>query len=173
MLYLNVGTYRMCMLIMRSILRNWLTCLQTLANPKVHRVVYAQSCSTLCNPMNCSLPGSSVHGIFQQEYWSGFLLQGQGRLAGQRSREMLQVQSKGSLLAEFLLLEEVSLSLLRPLNVQMRLLHFVNNLLSSRSIDLNINLIKNTFTSRIMFDQIIWAPGLAKFTYRISHHTQQ
>ena len=25
----------------------------------------AQSCSTLCNPMDCSLPGSSVHGIFQ------------------------------------------------------------------------------------------------------------
>ena len=25
----------------------------------------AQSCLTLCNPMNCSLPGSSVHGILQ------------------------------------------------------------------------------------------------------------
>ena len=25
----------------------------------------AQSCPTLCNPVNCSLPGSSVHGIFQ------------------------------------------------------------------------------------------------------------
>ena len=24
-----------------------------------------QSCLTLCDPMNCSLPGSSVHGIFQ------------------------------------------------------------------------------------------------------------
>ena len=24
-----------------------------------------QLCLTLCNPMNCSLPGSSVHGIFQ------------------------------------------------------------------------------------------------------------
>ena len=24
----------------------------------------AQSCLTLCNPMDCSLPGSSVHGIF-------------------------------------------------------------------------------------------------------------
>ena len=27
--------------------------------------VYAQSHSTLCNPMDCSRPGSSVHGIFQ------------------------------------------------------------------------------------------------------------
>ena len=25
----------------------------------------AQSCPTLCDPMNCSLPGSSIHGIFQ------------------------------------------------------------------------------------------------------------
>ena len=24
-----------------------------------------QSCPTLCNPMDCSLPGSSIHGIFQ------------------------------------------------------------------------------------------------------------
>ena len=31
----------------------------------------AQSCLTLCNPMDCSPPGSSIHGIFQQEYWSG------------------------------------------------------------------------------------------------------
>ena len=25
----------------------------------------AQSCPTLCDPMDCSQPGSSVHGIFQ------------------------------------------------------------------------------------------------------------
>ena len=25
----------------------------------------AQSCLTLCSPMDCSLPGSSVHGVFQ------------------------------------------------------------------------------------------------------------
>ena len=25
----------------------------------------AQSCPTLCDPMDCNLPGSSVHGIFQ------------------------------------------------------------------------------------------------------------
>ena len=31
-----------------------------------------QSCPTLCNPMNCSPPSSSVHGDFsRQEYWSG------------------------------------------------------------------------------------------------------
>ena len=33
--------------------------------------VVAQLCPTLCNPMDCSLPGSSVHGIPREEYWSG------------------------------------------------------------------------------------------------------
>ena len=28
-------------------------------------VLVAQSCLTLCDPMDCSLPGSSVHGILQ------------------------------------------------------------------------------------------------------------
>ena len=27
--------------------------------------VVTQSCLTLCDPMDCSLPGYSVHGIFQ------------------------------------------------------------------------------------------------------------
>ena len=34
----------------------------------------AQWCPTVCDPMDCSLPGSSVHRILQariQEYWSG------------------------------------------------------------------------------------------------------
>ena len=30
-----------------------------------------QSCPTLCNPMDCSPPGSSVHGLLRQEYWNG------------------------------------------------------------------------------------------------------
>ena len=31
----------------------------------MHQSEVAQSCPTLCDPMDCSLPGSSVHGIFQ------------------------------------------------------------------------------------------------------------
>ena len=31
----------------------------------------AQLCPTLSDPMDCSPPGSSIHGIFQAEYWSG------------------------------------------------------------------------------------------------------
>ena len=39
----------------------------------------AQSCPTLCNPMDCSLPGSSIHGVFQASITRmgcRFLLQG-------------------------------------------------------------------------------------------------
>ena len=36
-----------------------------------YRGAHAQSHPTLCDPMDCSPPGSSVHGILQQEYWSG------------------------------------------------------------------------------------------------------
>ena len=34
----------------------------------------AQSFPTLSDPMDCSLPGSSVHGFSRQEYWSGMPL---------------------------------------------------------------------------------------------------
>ena len=30
-----------------------------------------QSCPTLCGPMDCSPPGSSVQGFSKQERWSG------------------------------------------------------------------------------------------------------
>ena len=29
------------------------------------KVLVSQSCPTLCNPMDCSPPGSSVHGLLQ------------------------------------------------------------------------------------------------------------
>ena len=50
-------------------------------NTKVQKVkvLVAQSCSTLCDPTDCSPPGSSVHGILQArtlEWGSHFLLQG-------------------------------------------------------------------------------------------------
>ena len=36
-----------------------------------HVCMHAQSCPTLFDPTDCSPPDSSVHGIFQVEYWSG------------------------------------------------------------------------------------------------------
>ena len=41
---------------------------------EVHkRGLHAQSSLTLCDPMDCSPPASSVHGILQAKYWSGLL----------------------------------------------------------------------------------------------------
>ena len=34
-------------------------------------VLAARSCPTLCDPMDCSLPGSSVHGVFQARILEG------------------------------------------------------------------------------------------------------
>ena len=34
------------------------------------KVSAAQSCPTLCDPVDCSPPGSPVRGILQQEHWS-------------------------------------------------------------------------------------------------------
>ena len=42
----------------------WFTNISTFIRPCVH-AKSLQSCPTLCNPMNCSLPGSSVHRILQ------------------------------------------------------------------------------------------------------------
>ena len=46
-----------------------LQCMKVKSESKV-----AQSCPTLSDPMDCSLPGSSVHGFSRQEYWSGLPL---------------------------------------------------------------------------------------------------
>ena len=37
----------------------------------LHTFSIIQLCSTLCDPIDCSLPESSVHGFSRQEYWSG------------------------------------------------------------------------------------------------------
>ena len=38
----------------------------------IYTIMYKvpQSCLTLCDPTDYSPPGSSVHGILQEEYWS-------------------------------------------------------------------------------------------------------
>ena len=44
---------------------------ERLQNPAVHVRAYSLLCPTLFDSMDCSLPGSSVHGILQARYWSG------------------------------------------------------------------------------------------------------
>ena len=41
----------------------------------------AQLCLTLCDPMDCSLPGCFIHWISRQEYWSGLPFPSTGDLS--------------------------------------------------------------------------------------------
>ena len=43
----------------------WRHRLEKSLNIKKVKVLVAQSCPPLCDPMDCNLPGSSIHGIFQ------------------------------------------------------------------------------------------------------------
>ena len=46
--------------------------MQLMPNENMYSVwLVAQSCLTLCSPMDCSPPGSSAHELSRQEYWSG------------------------------------------------------------------------------------------------------
>ena len=74
-----------------------------------------KSCPTLCNPMDCSPPGSSVHGVCQAKHWSGLPLpspvvvwetpqaEEPGRLQslGSQSRKWLSDQTTTSTIVPF------------------------------------------------------------------------
>ena len=60
------------------------------------KILVTQLCLTLCNPMDCSLPVSSVHEFYRQEYWRGqpFLSPGALPMPGIRPRStVLQADS--------------------------------------------------------------------------------
>ena len=59
----------------------------------------AQSCPTLCDPLACSPPGSSVHGFSRQEQWSGFLFPPPGDLSdpGIKPVSLISLASAGRL----------------------------------------------------------------------------
>ena len=44
-------------------------------------MLVALSCLTLYNPVDCNPPGSSVHEISRQEYWSGLAFPSSGDLS--------------------------------------------------------------------------------------------
>ena len=46
-------------------------------------MVYVKSlqlCTTLCDPIGCGPPDSSVHGILQEDHWTGLLCPPPGNL---------------------------------------------------------------------------------------------
>ena len=60
----------------------------------------AQSCPTLCDPVDCSPLGSSVHRIFQQEYCSGLPFSVPGHFPDPEIKLMSPALSGGFFTAE-------------------------------------------------------------------------
>ena len=63
------------------------------------KVLDAQSCLTLCDPMDCSLPGSAVLGVLQARIlewvWSGLPFTSPGGLLDQGLRAWIKQKGKG------------------------------------------------------------------------------
>ena len=53
----------------------------------------AQSCLTLCDPVDCSPPGSSIHRFSRQEYWSGLPFPSPGDLPNPGIKPALQADA--------------------------------------------------------------------------------
>ena len=60
-------------------------CISFLVSVLLSSAKSLQSCQTLCDPMDCSLPGSSVQGLSRQEYWGGLQCPPPGHLPNQGS----------------------------------------------------------------------------------------
>ena len=61
-----------CLKLLTSIRNHNLRCVSQICHLSIsYLFTRAQSCSTPCDPMDCSPPGSSVHAALLQEYWSG------------------------------------------------------------------------------------------------------
>ena len=54
-----------------SVLLCWKLYVYCYMYPCNMKVLVTQPCPTLCDPVDYSSPGSSVHGILQPKYWSG------------------------------------------------------------------------------------------------------
>ena len=60
----------------------------------------AQLHTALCDPLDCSPPVSSVHGILKQEYWRGLPFSSEGDLSGPGIKPDSPTLQADSLLSE-------------------------------------------------------------------------
>ena len=67
---------------------------------QLHESEVVQSYPTLCDPMDWGLPGSSVHGTFSQEYWSGLPIPSPGYLPDPRIKPRSPALRADALLSE-------------------------------------------------------------------------
>ena len=65
----------------------------------------AQSCLTLCDPIDCSLPGSSVHGIFQARVleWGAILIHEDWKMPIPSLGDQIQESNRGLLYCRWIL----------------------------------------------------------------------
>ena len=68
--------------------------------------------SDSCDLMDCSPPGASVHGIFHEEYWSGFLFPSPGNLLNPGIESSSPAPQADSLLIE---LQQFSVTMLNDI----------------------------------------------------------
>ena len=66
--------------------------------PLIEYLLYTRLCSrhmspALCDPMDCSQPGSSVHGFSRQEYWSGLPFPSPGQSSWTKDRTWVSYRS--------------------------------------------------------------------------------
>ena len=64
------------------------------------KVLVIQLCSTLCDPMGCSPPDSSIHGILQAKYWGGLRFLSPGDVPNPEIESRSPVLQADSLLSE-------------------------------------------------------------------------
>ena len=68
----ELGVFRTDMLSLLSLVLLLAITISVFFCPLKVKVKVPQSCLTLCDPMDCSPPGSSPWGFSNQEYWSGW-----------------------------------------------------------------------------------------------------
>ena len=64
------------------------------------KVTVVHLCPTLCDPIDYSLPGSSIHGFPRQEYWSGLPFPSPGNLPDPGIKPRSSALKAESLLSE-------------------------------------------------------------------------
>ena len=82
--------------------------------------MHAQLCLTLCDPMDCSPTGSSVHGIFQAKHWGGLTFPSPGVLPDPRIKTESPTLQADSLPSESPGLPEIAPTSKMPLELYLQ-----------------------------------------------------
>ena len=76
------------------------TSIRVFSNESALRIRWPKYCPTLCNPIDYSPPGSSVHGIIQTRIWSGLPFPSPGDIPDPGIKSRFPTLQTDSLLSE-------------------------------------------------------------------------